>query len=85
MNYKQKEGLEEQTIEGETILFDVESFKFYELNETMTIVWQHLNTKTVDQISEFISKTYDVSESKAAADVQKATQELEQLKLIQRK
>jgi hypothetical protein len=85
VNYKKKQGLEEQLIDDEVVLFDTDTFKFYELNETMTLVWQQLDSASVDDIVQTISKTYTVSVQQATKDVHNAIQELIKLELISKK
>ena len=82
MSYVKKEGLEEQKIDGETVLFDVDSFKFYEFNETMSLIWKHIDSKSVDEIAELIMKEFEVNKETAIKDVNKSISELESANLI---
>ena len=79
---KRNERIEEQKVGENTILFDTDSFKFYELNETMGFIWNLLEKDvTKKEIMEKLTKEFDVDAEKAERDIDKALESLKEKKL----
>lgn len=68
---------------GEGILVDLNTKKYYQLNETAMIVWKGLEQgKTMSEIvAEIISK-YEVALDKATASVQRIVDNFQTYKLV---
>ena len=68
---------------GEGILVDLNTKKYYQLNETAMIVWRGLeHGKTMSEIvAEIISK-YEVALDKATASVQRIVDNFQTYKLV---
>jgi hypothetical protein len=68
---------------GEGILVDLNTKKYYQLNETAMIVWRGLEQgKTMSEIvAEIISK-YEVALDKATASVQRIVDNFQTYKLV---
>lgn len=68
---------------GEGILVDLNTKKYYQLNETAMIVWKGLEQgKTISEIvAEIISK-YEVALDKATASVQRIVDNFQTYKLV---
>ncbi len=68
---------------GEGILVDLNTKKYFQLNETGTIVWRGLEKKqTLEEIVGHITAAYDVTPERAAASVQKLLDNLRAFKLV---
>ena len=75
--------IEEQKVGDMVVLFDTESFRFYELNGTMGFIWDMLKTSvTKKDIIAGITKEFSVDRKRAEADVEKAIDNLRKKKLI---
>ena len=83
---KPKHNIEEQKIGEKTILFDIDSFKFYELNETMSFIWDMLKKeKKKKEIARVLTKKFDVEYERAEKDVEKAIQEFRKKDIVKDK
>jgi hypothetical protein len=80
---KRNKRIEEQKVGDKTVLFDTDSFKFYELNETMGFIWDLLkNETTKKQITEKLTKEFDVDAKRAERDMDKAVESLKGKNLV---
>lgn len=69
--------------EGEGILVDLNTKKYFQLNETAVIVWRGLEKKQpLDEIVLEIVETYDISNAHATESVQKLLENLRAFKLL---
>jgi len=68
---------------GEGILVDLNTKKYFQLNETGTLVWRGLEQKqTLEEIVGRITTAYDVTPEHAAESVQKLLDNLRAFKLV---
>jgi hypothetical protein len=68
---------------GEGVLVDLNSKRYYQLNETATMVWQAIEKgRTVDQISSELESVYDVSRDHASSSVSRIISEFRIQKLL---
>ena len=58
--------------EGEGVLVDLNTKKYFQLNETAVVVWRGLEEGlSVEEITGRITKAYDVSDARAAESVRR--------------
>lgn len=70
---------------GEAILVDLNTTKYYQLNETGALIWRGLeNGSTLADIVSEMQTAYDVSSEHALASVEKLLLSLESNKLVKR-
>ena len=70
---------------GEAVLVDLNTTKYYQLNETGALIWRCLeNGSTLEDIVSKIQTVYDVSSEHALASVEKLLLSLESSKLLKR-
>ena len=70
---------------GEAILVDLNTTKYYQLNETGALIWRGLeNGRTIEDIVSEMQTVYDVSSEHALASVEKLLLSLESNKLVRR-
>jgi len=70
---------------GEAILVDLNTTKYYRLNETGALIWRGLeNGSTLEEIVSEMQTVYDVSSEHALASVEKLLASLESSKLVKR-
>jgi hypothetical protein len=70
---------------GEAILVDLNTTKYYQLNETGALIWRGLeNGSTIEDIVSEMQTVYDVSSEHALASVEKLLLSLESNKLVRR-
>ena len=68
---------------GEGILVDLNTRKYYQLNETAMVVWKGLeNGKTMNEIVADITATYEVAPDRATLSVQKIVDNFQTYKLV---
>ncbi|MDT5293419.1 MAG: hypothetical protein QOJ76_299 [Acidobacteriota bacterium] len=68
---------------GEGILVDLNTKKYFQLNETAIIVWRGLEqSRTLDEIVGHITTAYDVTPEHAAESVRKLLENLRVFKLV---
>ena len=68
---------------GEGILVDLNTKKYYQLNETAMIVWKGLeNGKTTDEIAADITSSYEVALDKAQVSVERIVDNFQTYKLL---
>ena len=69
--------------EGEGILVDLNTKKYFQLNETAVIVWRGLEKdKPLDEIVSEIVKAYEISVEHATESVRKLLDNLRAYKLV---
>ena len=70
---------------GEAVLVDLNTTKYYQLNETGALIWRCLEKGgTLDDIVSEMQSVYDVSREHALASVEKLLLSLESNKLVTR-
>lgn len=70
---------------GEAILVDLNTTKYYELNETGALIWRALeNGKTIEDIVSEMQSVYEVSAEHAFASVETLLNSLEANNLVKR-
>jgi hypothetical protein len=68
---------------GEGILVDLNTKKYFQLNETGTIIWRGLEKReTLEEIVARITDAYDVTPEHAAESVRKLIENLRAFKLV---
>jgi hypothetical protein len=68
---------------GEGVLVDLNTKRYYQLNETAMIVWRGLEgNRTLAEIISEVTANYEVSPEHAAASIAKCLRDLEANKLI---
>jgi hypothetical protein len=71
---------------GEGILVDLNTKRYYQLNESAMIVWKGLEQgKTISQIVDDFMSTYEVEPDQATASVQRLVDNLQTYKLVSAK
>jgi hypothetical protein len=71
---------------GEGILVDLNTKRYYQLNESAMIVWKGLEQgKTISQIVDDFMATYEVEPDRAAVSVQRLVDSLQTYKLVSAK
>jgi hypothetical protein len=68
---------------GEGILVDLNTKKYYQLNETAMVVWKGLeNGKSMGEIVADITSTYEVRNDQATSSVQRIVDNFQTYKLL---
>ena len=68
---------------GEGILVDLNTKKYYQLNETAMVVWKGLEKgKTMSEIVVDITSSYEVTTDKATSSVQQIVHNFQTYKLL---
>ena len=68
---------------GEGVLVDLNTKRYYQLNETATLVWKAVESgKPIDEIVSELTTVYAVSPEHAAASVDRLMKEFEDRKLL---
>jgi len=68
---------------GEGILVDLNTKKYFQLNETAMVVWKGLEKgKTMSEIVADITATYEVAPDKATLSVQRIVDNFQSYKLV---
>ena len=71
---------------GEGILVDLNTKRYYQLNETAMLVWKALEQgKAVNEIADLIVAEYEVESDRAIRSVEKLVQNLQNYKLVEPK
>jgi hypothetical protein len=71
---------------GEGILVDLNTKRYYQLNESAMIVWKGLEQgKTLSQIVDDFTTTYEIEPDHAAVSVQRLVDNLQTYKLVSAK
>jgi hypothetical protein len=67
----------------EGVLVDLNTRKYYQLNETATLVWRGLEAhKPIENIAQEMNELYDVSAEGAASSVQRLLRSFSAYKLV---
>jgi 2-hydroxy-3-keto-5-methylthiopentenyl-1-phosphate phosphatase len=67
----------------EGILVDLNTKKYYQLNETAMLVWKALEKrKSLGEIVNDVTETYDVSHERATESVERLLQSMRMYKLV---
>ena len=84
MVLRRNPSIEEAPLQGELMLFDPASAKFFVLNTTMAFLWRQCDgKKSLPEIATELADEFDgVDASTAAADVGTAASELSSLGLL---
>lgn len=68
--------------DGDGVLVDLDSKRYYHLNETAMLVWSGLEQgQTINQIADQFTSTYDVTPTHAVTSVEKILQKFHSLEL----
>jgi len=68
--------------DGDGVLVDLETKRYYQLNETAMIVWDALeNGSTVDQIADEFTTKFDVGQDHALSSVERILNKFKTLNL----
>ena len=68
---------------GEGVLVDLNTKRYYQLNETAMVVWKGLERgKTMSEIVADITATYEVAPDKATLSVQRIVDNFQSYKLV---
>lgn len=68
---------------GEGILVDLNTKKYFQLNETAMVVWKGLEKgKTMGEIVSDITSSYEVAPDQAALSVQRIVENFQSYKLV---
>jgi uncharacterized protein (DUF58 family) len=71
---------------GEGILVDLNTRRYYQLNESAMIVWKGLEQgKTVSQIVDDFTSTYEIEPDRAAVSVERLVNTLQTYNLVSAK
>ncbi len=70
--------------DGDGVLVDLETKRYYQLNETAMIVWDGVeNGSTVDQIAHEFTSKFDVDQGHAISSVERILKKFQSLKLTE--
>ena len=68
---------------GEGILVDLNTKRYYQLNETAMVVWKGLEKgKTMNEIVDDITSSYEVASDRATLSVQRIVDNFQSYKLV---
>jgi PHD/YefM family antitoxin component YafN of YafNO toxin-antitoxin module len=68
---------------GEGVLVDLNTKRYYQLNETAMLVWRSLeNKESLQEIINKLTSVYDVKQEHAAQSVEKLLEHLQTYKLV---
>jgi hypothetical protein len=68
--------------DGDGVLVDLDTKRYYQLNETAMLVWDGLEKgQTISEIAEKLTSTFDVSREHALKSVEKILQKFDTLEL----
>ena len=82
--YTKSPALQEQVVDGETVVLDMESGLIHQLNPTASEIWHCLDgTRKIEAIAEHIANMYGVDPELVLADVSNALEEMRKNRLIQ--
>ena len=66
-----------QELDGEAVLLNLESERYFGLDDVGTRIWQHLlEHRRLERVCEQMQREYDVDESRLRADVLQLVEEL---------
>ena len=85
MTYQPSPNVVSTTLDQEAVLLDLDTRRYYSLNETGARIWELLaDDQSLDAIAEAITTEWDVSEENARAHVERLLSELEEEGLVER-
>lgn len=85
MTYQPSPNVVSTTLDEEAVLLDLDTRRYYSLNETGARIWELLaDDQSLDAIAEAITTEWDVSEENARAHVERLLAELEEEGLVER-
>ena len=68
---------------GEGVLVDLNTKRYYQLNETAMVVWKGLEKgKTMNEIVDDITSSYEVASDRATLSVQRIVDNFQSYKLV---
>lgn len=81
---KRNPRIEEAPLQGELMLFDPETSRFFVLNRTMAFVWRHCDGELAwSRLAEGLAEEFSgVPRAAAEADLRRAVEELRGLGLV---
>ena len=80
---KQRSDVTSQTINGEAVILDRESQQIHQLNESGSFIWDQCDGETpVSEIIRCVTERFEVEHDVAAADVNRAVEELRNAGLL---
>lgn len=82
--WRRNPQVEEAPLQGELMIFDPKSSRFFVLNRTMTFVWRRCDGAhgVAEMVDELRSEFADVDRATAEGDLKKALGELASLGLV---
>lgn len=82
--FARNSSVEEAPLQGDLMLFEPSTSKFFVLNQTMAFLWRSLDgERTLATVLDRLKSEFDdVNETAAAADLTNAAQELVSLGLV---
>jgi hypothetical protein len=81
--WKQKEEVMLEHVDDKSLIFDSNSFKFYEFNETMSFIWSLLEKPiSEDDLVKNLIKDFNIAELTATKDVKEIIEVLKKKQLI---
>jgi hypothetical protein len=82
--WRRNPQVEEAPLQGELMIFDPKSSRFFVLNRTMTFVWRRCDGShgVAEMVDELRSEFADVDRATAEGDLKKALGELASLGLV---
>ena len=84
-NYKPREGLSLQEVEGELVILDQRNRKIHQLNPAASVVWRSVAEQSAvdsELALAALLDQFDVKQEAAAADLDKLLQQFVDLKLL---
>lgn len=68
--------------DGDGVLVDLETKRYYQLNETAMMVWNGLETgRSVAEIADRLTSTFEVEQERAVSSVERILQKFQSLNL----
>jgi hypothetical protein len=81
--YKHSPDTAWRRVEGEAVILDLKSSRYYSLNDSAAFIWERLDSgATVSEIAPILSAEYDVSTAAAARDAAALVRDLQKEKLL---
>lgn len=69
--FSAREGLVAESIEGETVILDLDADEYFSLNEVAGALWSLLEEGAdIDTLVDEITETYDIEDERARTDVE---------------
>ena len=83
MNWKRNDSLEHEVVDDQMLVFDPNAFKFFELNETMSFIWNLLEKpQSEESIAKAMSLEFEAADDELKKDVSEAMSSLKENALI---